>query len=71
MPLSPAIKLTEAYREKSRIYFRVFVDNDEKPSLVFASLINWDAFGDAGIKTWCEQHLNKLDSGAIAEATFD
>ena len=71
MSPSPAITLKEAYREGSRIYFRVFVDDAEKPSLVFLAATNLTAHGEAGLKTWCEQHLSRFDSGAIVEATFD
>jgi len=71
MSPSPAITIKEAYREDSRVYFRVFVDDAEKPSLVFMSATDLTAYGEAGLKTWCERHLSKFDSGAIVEATFE
>lgn len=71
MSPSPAVKLTEAYREDSRVYFRVFVDDVEKPSLVFLAAVDFSAVGESGLKSWCERYLSRLDSGAIVEATFD
>jgi len=61
----------EAYRKDARVYFRVFVDDFEKPSLVFLSAVGLTAAGEAGLKAWCERNLSKLDSGAIVEATVD
>ena len=70
-PSSRAITVKEAYREDARVYFRVFVEDAEKPSLVFTSSADLTAHGEAGLKTWCERHLSKFDSGAILEATFE
>jgi hypothetical protein len=71
MSPSAALKLKEAYREDSRVYFRVFVDDAEKPSLVFTSVPELTAHGVTELQTWCERHLSRFDSGATVEATFD
>jgi hypothetical protein len=40
----------------------------EKPSLVFVRAPDRTVHGDAALQQWCEQNLNKLESGKVVEA---
>ena len=66
--MSSTTKLAEAYREGDRIYYRVFADEIEKPSLVFVHVSDLVRHGETALKIWCEHNLNRLDSGTVVEA---
>ena len=68
MTENPAIKICEVRREGFRIYYRVFVMSVEKPSLVFIKASDRTVYGESALKKWCEQNLDKLESGTVIEA---
>jgi len=51
------IKITEARQDGLNIYYRVFVDGVEKPSLVFVTAPDRTAHGEVALKEWCERNL--------------
>jgi len=57
MPERPTIKITEARQDGLNIYYRVFVDGVEKPSLVFVTAPDRTAHGEVALKEWCERNL--------------
>lgn len=70
MPERLIIKISEARQDGLNIYYRVLVDEIEKPSLVFVKVPDRTVHGEAALKEWCERNLNKLDSGKVIEANL-
>jgi hypothetical protein len=66
----PTIKISEAQQDGSNIYYRVFVNGVEKPSLVFVKSADRTVHGDEALKEWCKHNLNKLESGKVIEANL-
>jgi hypothetical protein len=68
MPDRPAVKISEAQQDGPNIYYRVFVNEIVKPSLVFVKAPDRTVHGEAALKEWCERNLDKLESGKVIEA---
>ena len=68
MTLRPTLKISQIRQEGLNIYYRVFVNDVEKPSLVFVKALDRTVHGDAALKAWCEQNLDKLETGKVVEA---
>ena len=68
MSQQPSIKILEVRQDGANVYYRVFVNSLEKPSLVFVRAPDRTVHGDAALQQWCEQNLNKLESGKVVEA---
>ena len=68
MPEGPTVKISEVRQDGSNVYYRVFANGVEKPSLVFVRVMDRTVHGDAALQQWCEQNLNKLESGKVVEA---
>jgi hypothetical protein len=66
----PAIKITEAQQDGPNTYYRVFVNEVEKPSLVFVKSADRTVHGESALQEWCERNLDKLDSGKVVEANL-
>lgn len=66
----PSVKIAEARQDGLNIYYRVFVDGVEKPSIVFVTAPDRTIHGEAALQAWCERNLGKLDSGKVVEATL-
>jgi len=64
----PTVKVIEAQHDGPNIYYRVFVDGVERPSLVFVTAPGRTIHGEAALQEWCERNLGKLDSGKVVEA---
>jgi len=70
MPERPTIKILEAQRDGLHTYYRVFVNDAEKPSLVFVKVPDRTVHGEEALKKWCERNLDKLESGKVIEANL-
>ena len=70
MPERAAIKITEAHQDGGNIYYRVFVNKVEKPSLVFVKAPDRTVHGEVALQQWCERNLDKLESGKAVEANL-
>lgn len=68
MPERPTVKITEARQDGFNIYYRVFVNDVEKPSLVFVTAPDRTMHGAAALQEWCERNFGKLESGKVIEA---
>ena len=66
----PIIKISEAQQDGSNIYYRVFVNEVEKPSLVFVTMPDRTMHGEAALRAWCERNLDKLESGKVIVANL-
>ena len=66
----PTIKISQAQQDGSNIYYRVFVNGVEKPSLVFVRAPDRTVRGDVALKEWLEHNLDKLESGKVVEANL-
>ena len=62
------VSVKEIRTENNRVYYRVFADGVELPSIVyiFASQKNRDS--DEELKVWCKKNASKLDTGTIVRA---
>lgn len=62
------VSVKEIRTENNRVYYRVFADGVELPSIVyiFASQKNRDS--DEELKVWCKNNASKLDTGTIVHA---
>ena len=70
MPERGKIKVAEALLDGQIIYYRVFVNGVEQPSLVFVNAPDRTADGESALSTWFERHLEKLESGKIVDANL-
>src|SRR5262245_10386850 len=70
MPKQPTVKISEALLDGSNVYYRVFVNGVEKPSLVFVKAPDRTVHGEAALKEWCEHNLDRLESGKVIEANL-
>ena len=70
MPERPTVKIIEAQQDRSNVYYRVFVNEIEKPSLVFVKAPDRTVHGEAALREWCERNLNRLESGKVVEANL-
>lgn len=70
MTEQPIITTSVVRQEGSNVYYRVFVDGVEKPSLIFVRAADRTVHGDAALKEWCKRSLHKLESGKVVEANL-
>ena len=70
MTVRPPIRIVEAQKDGSNVYYRVFVNGVEKPSLVFVRAVDRTVHGEAALQAWCEDNLDKLESGKVVEANL-
>ena len=62
--------LKEVRNEESRVYYRVFADGVEFPSLVFIFDNQKTDESVEDLKTWCRNNAARLGSGAILHANL-
>jgi hypothetical protein len=70
MPERPTVRISEVREDGRNVYYRVFANGIEKPSLVFVKAPDRTVHGDVALQEWCEHNLDKLESGEVIEATL-
>jgi hypothetical protein len=70
MPQAPTVRISEVQQDGPNIYYRVFADGIEKPSLVFVIAPDRTVHREVALQEWCEHNLDKLESGKVMEANL-
>ena len=64
----PTIEVSEARQDGLYLYFRVYVNGVEQPSLIFVKALDRTVYGENALREWCERSLDRLESGKVIEA---